>query len=43
MKMFWFFSNLFGVLKAGDVGLPDYKLKQSETFNNLKTGEVLYG
>ena len=30
------FSNLFGVLKAGDVGLPDYKLKQGETFNNLK-------
>jgi hypothetical protein len=30
------FSNLFGVLKAGDVGIPDYKLKQGETFNNLK-------
>jgi uncharacterized protein len=30
------FSNLFGVLKAGDLGLPDYKLKQNETFNNLK-------
>ena len=30
------FSNLFGVLKAGDIGLPDYKLKQNETFNNLK-------
>ena len=30
------FSNLFGVLKAGDVGLPDYKLKQGETFDDLK-------
>ena len=30
------FSNLFGVLKAGDKGLPDYKLKQGETFSNLK-------
>ena len=30
------FSNLFGVLKAGDLGLPDYKLKQGETFSNLK-------
>lgn len=30
------FSNLFGVLKAGDMGLPDYKLKQGETFSNLK-------
>ena len=30
------FSNLFGVLKAGDTGLPDYKLKQGETFSNLK-------
>lgn len=30
------FSNLFGILKAGDEGLPDYKLKQGETFNNLK-------
>jgi cytoplasmic iron level regulating protein YaaA (DUF328/UPF0246 family) len=30
------FSNLFGVLKAGDFGLPDYKLKQGETFFNLK-------
>lgn len=30
------FSNLFGVLKAADSGLPDYKLKQNETFNNLK-------
>ena len=30
------FSNLFGALKAGDSGLPDYKLKQGETFLNLK-------
>lgn len=30
------FSNLFGPLKAGDQGLPDYKLKQGETFDNLK-------
>lgn len=30
------FSNLFGVLKAGNLGLPDYKLKQGETFSNLK-------
>lgn len=30
------FSNLFGVLKAGDKGLPDYKLKQGETFFDLK-------
>lgn len=30
------FSNLFGVLKAGDLGLPDYKLKQNENFNDLK-------
>ena len=30
------FSNLFGALKAGDTGLPDYKLKQGETFENLK-------
>lgn len=30
------FSNLFGALKAGDAGLPDYKLKQGETFNGLK-------
>ncbi len=30
------FSNLFGVLKAGDTGLPDYKLKQGETFSGLK-------
>ena len=29
-------ENLFGVLKAGDTGLPDYKLKQGETFSNLK-------
>lgn len=30
------FSNLFGAIKAGDMGLPDYKLKQGETFENLK-------
>jgi cytoplasmic iron level regulating protein YaaA (DUF328/UPF0246 family) len=30
------FSNLFGPLKAGDSGLPDYKLKQGESFDNLK-------
>jgi uncharacterized protein len=30
------FSNLFGALKAGDSGLPDYKLKQGETFDCLK-------
>ncbi len=30
------FSNLFGALKAGNKGLPDYKLKQGETFNGLK-------
>ncbi len=30
------FSNLFGVLSAGDTGLPDYKLKQGQSFNNLK-------
>ncbi|MFW2380000.1 YaaA family protein [Aliarcobacter butzleri] len=29
------FSNLFGVLKASDE-IPDYKLKQGETFENLK-------
>ncbi|WP_026802748.1 YaaA family protein [Aliarcobacter lanthieri] len=29
------FSNLFGVLKASDK-IPDYKLKQGETFLNLK-------
>ena len=29
------FSNLFGVLKASDE-IPDYKLKQVETFENLK-------
>ncbi|WP_418179563.1 YaaA family protein [Aliarcobacter lanthieri] len=29
------FSNLFGVLKASDE-IPDYKLKQGETFLNLK-------
>jgi uncharacterized protein len=30
------FSNLFGALNAGDGGLPDYKLKQGETFDGLK-------
>ena len=30
------FSNLFGPLQAGNLGLPDYKLKQGESFNNLK-------
>ncbi len=30
------FSNLFGVLRAGDEGLPDYKLKQGKSFSNLK-------
>lgn len=30
------FSNLFGVLKAGDSGLPDYKLKQGESFSDIK-------
>jgi cytoplasmic iron level regulating protein YaaA (DUF328/UPF0246 family) len=30
------FSNLFGPLNAGDLGLPDYKLKQGESFNGLK-------
>jgi uncharacterized protein len=30
------FSNLFGPLKAGDGQLPDYKLKQGESFANLK-------
>ena len=34
------FSNLFGVLKAGDLGLPDYKLKQGETFSNLKIEKI---
>ncbi|AXK49736.1 hypothetical protein CRU87_03435 [Aliarcobacter trophiarum LMG 25534] len=29
------FSNLFGVIKASDQ-IPDYKLKQGETFENLK-------
>jgi len=32
------FSNLFGVLKASDE-IPNYKLKQGETFNNLKIEE----
>ncbi len=30
------FSNLFGPISAGDVGLPDYKLKQGESFEGLK-------
>ena len=30
------FSNLFGALRAGDCQLPDYKLKQGESFDNLK-------
>lgn len=29
------FSNIFGVIKADDV-IPDYKLKQGESFENLK-------
>ena len=29
------FSNLFGPISSGDL-IPDYKLKQGETFNNLK-------
>lgn len=29
------FSNIFGVIKASDL-IPDYKLKQGESFNNLK-------
>ena len=29
------FSNLFGVLRAGDIGLPDYKLKQGEKIDNI--------
>lgn len=29
------FSNLFGAISSGDY-IPDYKLKQGETFNNLK-------
>ena len=29
------FSNLFGVLKASDV-IPDYKLKQGESFYDLE-------
>lgn len=32
------FSNLFGVIKADDE-IPDYKLKQGESFNNLKIEE----
>ena len=29
------FSNLFGPILAGDVGLPDYKLKQGEKLKNF--------
>ena len=29
------FSNIFGVIKADDK-IPDYKLKQGESFENLK-------
>lgn len=29
------FSNLFGPLKAGDIGIPDYKLKQGERIGNF--------
>ncbi len=29
------FSNLFGPLRAGDIGLPDYKLKQGEKIGTL--------
>ena len=29
------FSNLFGPVLAGDVGLPDYKLKQGEKLGTL--------
>jgi len=29
------FSNLFGVVLAGDVGLPDYKLKQGEKLGSF--------
>ncbi|MCG3665050.1 YaaA family protein [Aliarcobacter butzleri] len=35
------FSNLFGVLKASDE-IPDYKLKQGETFENLKIEKFYY-
>ena len=29
------FSNLFGPILAGDIGIPDYKLKQGEKINNF--------
>jgi len=35
------FSNLFGPLKAGDIGIPDYKLKQGEKIGNF-TVEKFY-
>jgi len=35
------FSNLFGPMLAGDMGLPDYKLKQGEKLNKLAV-EVFY-
>ena len=35
------FSNLFGPLLAGDLGLPDYKLKQGEKIDKLAV-EVFY-
>ena len=30
------FSNLFGPVLAGDIGLPDYKLKQNEKIGNFQ-------
>lgn len=30
------FSNLFGPLLAGDMGIPDYKLKQNEKINDFQ-------
>lgn len=30
------FSNLFGPMLAGDLGIPDYKLKQNEKIDNFK-------
>ncbi len=35
------FSNLFGPMLAGDIGLPDYKLKQGEKLDKLAV-EVFY-
>jgi len=35
------FSNLFGPILAGDIGLPDYKLKQGEKLDKLAV-EVFY-